>query len=126
MDLQWQRQTELWLRLMGAKGQAAALRLALPQAGETLYLEQSQGRARVSLCRPLARHDQQETLLRLLSLLQPDAGAGIPMRAWLSGASLWLSALAPPDSGAEQWAELVRRQRLLLDRASITGPATTR
>jgi hypothetical protein len=121
MDLQWQRQTELWLRFMGATDQAAALSLALRRDNETIYLEQSQGRARISLCRPVIRQDLQASLLRLLSLLQPDAGAGIPLRAWISGTSIWLSALAPPDSGAELWAELLRRQRLLLDRAVITN-----
>ncbi|EAA3660144.1 type III secretion protein [Salmonella enterica] len=117
MDLQWQRQIELWLQLMGFRGQASALHLVLSQTNENLYLEQIQGRAKISLCRPLYRQDRQKTLMHLLTLLQPDAGAGIPLQAWLSDTSIWLSAMAPPDSGAEQWAELVRRQRLILDRA---------
>lgn len=116
MDLQWQRQAEFWLKLMGASGHQAALSIPLTQGLNTFYLEQSLNRARVSLSRPLRQPDQEAVLLRLLSLLQPDAGDGIPLRAWLSDKMIWLSTMAPPDSGAELWVDLARRQRLLLDR----------
>ncbi|WP_240036171.1 hypothetical protein, partial [Aeromonas jandaei] len=126
MDLQWQRQTELWLRLIGATGHPPALSLSLKRGRDTLYLEQCQGRARVSLARPLPEQELQPTLLRLLALLQPDAGAGTPLRAWLTGTALWISAMAPPECGAEQWAALVQRQRLLLDRVTIDAHQTER
>ncbi|EKS7778613.1 type III secretion protein [Edwardsiella piscicida] len=116
MDLQWQRQTELWLRLMGAGPQPPTSSLTLDRDRDRIFLEQDQGRARLTLARRLPVPQRQSTLLRLLQLLQPEAGGGIPMRAWLAGDALWISAAAPPDSGAEQWRELARRQRRLLDR----------
>ncbi|AIJ09195.1 MULTISPECIES: type III secretion protein [Edwardsiella] len=116
MDLQWQRQTELWLRLMGAAPQPPAISLTLGRDRDRIFLEQDQGRARLTLARSLPVPQRQPTLLRLLQLLQPEAGGGIPLRAWLAGDALWISAAAPPDSGAEQWRELARRQRRLLDR----------
>lgn len=122
MDLQWQRQTELWLRLMGGDTQPAALSISLVRGGDTLCLEQCQGRARISLARLTTDADCHMMLFRLLALLQPDAGAGIPLRAWHIGPTLWISAMAPPDSGAELWAELARRQRRLLDRVSDHYP----
>lgn len=118
MDLQWQRQAELWLRLMDARGVAAAPNLALRRGGDTHYLEQHAGRARLALARPLAAAQRQPALQKLLGLLLPEAGGGVPLRAWLARGRLWLAATAPQDSGAELWAELSRQQRRLLDRVT--------
>lgn len=116
MDLQWQRQAELWLRLMGAPGIPPAQQLTLRHGRDTHYLEALAGRALVSLTRQLPEATRQPTLSRLLTLLQPEAGNGVPLRAWLARGSLWLAATAPQDSGAELWAQLASQQRRLLDR----------
>lgn len=76
MDLQWQRQTELWLRLMGASPQPSANSLTLNRGRDRVFLEQDQGRARLTLARSLPVPQRQPTLLRLLQLLQPEAGGG--------------------------------------------------
>ncbi|WP_199180006.1 hypothetical protein [Chromobacterium sinusclupearum] len=116
MDLQWQRQSELWLRLMDAQGASASSNLAIRLGRDTFYLEQHTGRARLALSRPIRREQGQATLLRLLGLLQPEAGGGVPLRAWIARGCLWLAATAPQDSGAEHWASLSRQQRRLMDR----------
>lgn len=121
MDLQWQRRAELWLRLTDARGEAPALNLAVRRGSDTYYLEQHAGRARLALARPVPDTQRQAALHRLLSLLLPEAGRGVPLRAWLAGGQLWLAATAPEDSSAEQWAELSRQQCRLLDR--VTEPA---
>ncbi|MCD4500977.1 hypothetical protein [Chromobacterium vaccinii] len=118
MDLQWQRQTELWLRLMGESAIPAALRLSLRQGQDMFYLESLDGRALLSLSRPLPEARRRPALLRLLALLQPEAGDGIPLRAWLARGCVWLAATMPRDSGAEQWARMSRQQRRLLDRVA--------
>ncbi|AKM33398.1 type III secretion protein (plasmid) [Pandoraea faecigallinarum] len=121
MDLQWQRRAELWLRLMDARGMAPAPHLAVPHGVDTHYLEQHAERAQVALSRPLPAAQRVAALHKLLGLLMPEAGGGVPLRAWLARGQLWLAGTAPPDSGAELWAELARQQRRLLDR--VTEPA---
>lgn len=118
MDLQSQRQVELWLRLMGAPDIPPAPQLTLRQGQNTYYLEAHAGRALVSLARPLPEACQQSALLYLLTLLQPEAGSGVPLRAWLARGCLWLAATTPQDSGAELWAQLAHQQRRLLDRVT--------
>lgn len=120
MDLQWQRQTELWLRLMDAGNVAPALNISVEKRDDTYYLEQVGKRANISLARAVNDAEQHNVLLRLLNLLQPEAGAGIPLRAWLAKGKIWLSATAPPESGAELWTELARRQHRLLNRVMET------
>lgn len=121
MDLQWQRQTELWLRLMDFPHETVAPILTLNQGLDTWYLEQRGERARLTLARKLPEIQLHNALLRLLGLLQPEAGNGIPLRAWLTRDSLWLSAMAPPQSGAELWFSLSRRQRYLFDRITVNS-----
>ncbi|MBJ7263450.1 MAG: hypothetical protein JHC61_06805 [Burkholderiaceae bacterium] len=118
MDLQWQRQVELWLRLMEAPGIPPASQVTLRQNGDTCYLETLEGRALLSLARPLPEACRQPALLRLLTLLHPEAGNGLPLRAWVAHDSLWLAAAPPQDSGAELWAQLACQFRRLLDRVT--------
>lgn len=118
MDLQWQRQIELWLRLMGAPYIRPALQLALSCGQDTHYLEVLSGRALLSVARPVTPPERKAALLRLLTLLQPEAGGGIPLRAWVARGCLCLAATAPRDSGAELWVQLAHRQRHLLGRAA--------
>ena len=118
MDLQWQRPVELWLRLMEAPGIPPAPQLTLCQGRDTYYLEAPAGRALVSLARPLPEACQQSALLHLLTLLQPEAGSGVLLRAWLARGCLWLAATTPQDSGAELWAQLACQQHRLLDRVT--------
>ncbi|KIA79279.1 type III secretion protein [Chromobacterium piscinae] len=116
MDLQWQRQTELWLRLLEARDVAAQERLTLRHEADCIHLERLNNRALLSLSRPLAEPRRQATLHKLLALLQPEACNGVPLRTWLAQGRVWLAATAPPDSGAEQWASISRQQRRLMDR----------
>lgn len=116
MDLQWQRQAELWLKLMGVVNQSAALLVCVNCGRDTFYLEEHQRRARLTIARQISEPQRHSSLLRLLGLLQPEASNGIPLRGWLAGDALWLSAMAPIQSGAELWVELSRRQRIILDR----------
>ena len=125
MDLQWQRQTELWLRLMEVRGVSAAPALELSRGRDTLYLEQYAGRARLALSRPLPAQRRLIALNRLLGLLQPEAGGGIPLRAWLARGQLWLAATAPEGSGAELWAQLSCQQCRLLDRVTENAHENT-
>ena len=118
MDLQWQRQVELWLRLMEAPGILPASQVALQQNRDTCYLESLEGRALLSLARPLPEACRQPALMRLLTLLQPEAGNGVPLRAWVARDCLWLAAATPQDSGAELWAQLAGQFRRLLDRVT--------
>ncbi|VWD64429.1 hypothetical protein BLA50215_07856 [Burkholderia lata] len=119
MDLQWQRQVELWLRLMGAPPEILpAPQLSLRHGRDTHYLEAIANRALVSLARPLPEIVRQPTLLHLMTLLQPEAGGSVPLRVWLACGCLWLAATAPEDSGAELWSRLAHQQRRLLDRAA--------
>ena len=119
MDLQWQRQAELWLRLMGAPPRLQpAQQLTLSHGQNTHYLETIANRALVSLARPLPEVARQSALLHLLTLVQAEAADGVPLRAWIAGGCLWLAATAPQNSGAEQWIKLAHKQRRLLDRTA--------
>ncbi|AXE30556.1 type III secretion protein [Chromobacterium phragmitis] len=122
MDLQWQRQAEHWLRLMDGRGAPGSARLTLRLGRDNCGLEAlADGRAQLSLRRPLPEAERLPSLLRLLALLLPEAGDGAPQRAWLARGCLWLAATAPAGSGAERWAWLSRRQLQLMDRAAEGG-----
>jgi hypothetical protein len=111
MDLRWQRQTELWLRLIGQA----------PARGARLQLEAYRSRALLTLSCPQAEHVRADRLLRLLGLLRPEATDGLPVRAWAGQGRLWLSVAMPVETAAEGWFAMTRRLETLLDRATRDG-----
>lgn len=118
MDLQWQRQVERWLKLMGAGAQPARLRMVLTRGQDRIFISQREGRAALAWSRPVAAALRQPALQRLLTLLAPEVSQGVPLRAWLAQECLWLEATAPRESGAESWYALSQAQRRLLDRVT--------
>lgn len=116
MDLIWQRQVELWLRLLGQQTYAAAPCLTLSFPGdERLHLEALAGRALLSVSRPLDARLTSTVLPSLLRLLPPEAAGGLPVRAWIAQQRLWVAATMPQDSDAQFWYAQTRGlQRLLL------------
>ncbi|BEV73196.1 MULTISPECIES: hypothetical protein [unclassified Paludibacterium] len=118
MDLQWQREMEVWQRLWGCQQivQAECLSLSLSE-GERLQVEPLQDRALISCARRVSPVSQMTMLGHVLSLLTPEAAAGLPLRAWLGQGSLWLAVTMPPGAGAEAWYGLARQMKSLLDRA---------
>ncbi|MBV8048518.1 MAG: hypothetical protein JO171_15315 [Paludibacterium sp.] len=114
MDLQWQRQVEVWQRLLAESSQ----RPARLEPGDRLQLEACRGRALLTLSRPLADNALPPALLRLLRYLQPEATGGLPLRAWRGQGRLWLSVTLPADAPAEDWYAMSLRLRTLVDRAS--------
>ena len=116
MDLQLQRQTELWLRLMGETKTPAALRISFSCGNNTYYIEQQNKRTFLFYSRSISEERSKDTLFQLLNIINADACLGIPMRAWITKGKIWISATAPPVSGAELWANLSNQQRRLFDR----------
>jgi hypothetical protein len=115
MDLQWQRQTELWLRLIGAQGAPVLLPSVVVQADDRLYLEALAGRALLSVARALPDDMRQPAFFRLLTRIRPEAAEGTLFRVWMANGCVCLAATAPAASGAELWAQLTRQQQRLLD-----------
>jgi hypothetical protein len=119
MELQWQRQVECWLRLMNAGRVAARESMVVRQGEDVFYLEPLKGRAKLTVARPVPDAQRVPTLIRLMTLLQPEATNGVPMRTWLARNQLWLSGTAPAESGAELWHSLGKLQQRLLQRVTV-------
>ncbi len=116
MDLQWQRQCELWLRFMDAGNISPALNIAFIKGEYFYYLEAYDGRARITLACNIPENNKNTFLINMLQFLQPEAGNGVPFRAWLASGKIWLSAVSPQTGGAELWADLSRKQQRVMSR----------
>ncbi|TDR76597.1 type III secretion protein [Paludibacterium purpuratum] len=118
MDLQWQRQVELWQRLLDRD---AACQTICRVGGDRLQLEQQDGRALLTVSRTLADSFLATALQRLLVFLSPEASNGLPLRAWIGQGRLWLIVTMPRETPAEDWYAMSQRLTELLDRASRDG-----
>lgn len=118
MDLQWQRQVELWQRLLDCK---AANETTWCQGSDRLQLEPLNARALMTLSRSLDDSFLSIALQRLLVFLSPEASSGLPLRAWIGQGRLWLSVTMPAETSPEAWYAMSQRLTALLNRATKDG-----
>ncbi|WP_342322900.1 type III secretion system protein SsaM [Kosakonia sp. BYX6] len=112
-DLVTQRNIQLFIRLAGLAHHPLAADMQWRQAHYQTHLGYRHGR--VSLCQlfPHSPFDKVR-LLTLLSDWRPSAFYGIPQRVFQVRKGLAISCSPPPDSSAELWLQLHRRQIALM------------
>lgn len=120
MGLQWQRQAEVWMYLMGAgRTSVFSPSVSFTRNADTFWLEYKNERSEVTFYRDIPESSRLTVLTHLIKLLHPDAGYGIPLRTWIAGNGIFISATLPPFTGGDLWAKLSLRQQWLLDRAIV-------
>ncbi len=119
MTLQWQRQVEMWLSMLGIQATAAP-KLCIIKDPNRIYLESVNERALITTRCPLDERAREQALLKALTFVRPEMIQGVPCRVWWASGSMWLSTLAPEETGAELWTQIVRQQLVIIER-SIRG-----
>lgn len=119
-ELQWQRQSALWLQLAGFDNhRAGTLSLQVNRGTETYYIElQKNNRVLLALSREVEFRQLQLLLLKLLSFIHPSVCNGVAVRAWIADRRLWVATVAPEESGAETWVNITRLQSRILKRVA--------
>lgn len=116
MDLQLQRQTEFWLRLMGVSNITASNSVLFVREHNTYQLEHTKNRTQLYIFREVSEECSKIAILQLLNKVNPDFCSGIPMRTWITNGKIWISSSPPPYSGAEQWFSISNLQSKIFDR----------